>query len=217
MENRCPVCNALIEGKTNVCPLCGAEMKNEGALAYPPRIKKAKKYNISFTLYYTVFSMVITLICAIINVYVHPSLSWWGISAISLFLVYFFIRHTLLGVRNLASKLIYIAFAILAFIYAVFAIFDKNEILRYVPYFALAFDVAVYAYVFATFNKSRGHLLALLIGDLTCAVPLLIAAIYGAELLSSIVVAGIGFVALVVTLSLYIKEIISEIKRFFAA
>lgn len=217
MEYRCPVCNALIDGKTDVCPLCHAEIKTEGALAYPPRAKKAKKYSVSFTLYYTLAAMVVTLLCVVINVYLHPSLPWWISAAISLVLIYFFIRHTLLGIRNLASKLTYISYAILTFIYGVAAIFQKTTIIDFVPYFALAFDVTVYAYVFSTYKKSKGHLLALLIGDVSCFIPLLVAALGGSTLVAPVVVAGIAFVAAVVTVCIFPKEIASEIRRFFAA
>ena len=216
MESRCPHCNALIEGKTDVCPLCRAEIKNEGERAYPPRAKLGKKYNVSFTLYYILSAMIVTLVAAVINVYLHPALQWWISSALSFVFIYYFIRHTILGIRNFASKLIYVTFATMSFIYSFRAIFNVDLIIDVVPYFALAFNVAVHVYVFATFNKSKGHLLALIIGDVACFIPLVIAAITRNALVAPIVVASIGVISATVTFSVFFKEIVAEIKRFIA-
>jgi|GEM_PF-6845665 len=217
MKERCTNCGTLIEGKTNVCPICGAKVNVDGDLAYAPRKKRVNFYKIPFTLYYAIVAALLTIASGVVNIYLNPSLPWWILSAITLLMLYFFLRHTVLGSRNLASKFAYVSFAALVFLYGVFSIFYKKvgfEIV--IPCLALTFAIVTHAYVFATFKKSQGHLLSLMVADLYCLIPLIICAIFKFWLLPSIILAGISVIAYVVTFCVFPKEIVSEVKRFLA-
>ena len=213
---RCDSCNTLIEGKTDVCPLCGAKIENDGALAYAERKKRAGKYNVSFSLYYLLFSSLVTLACSVINLYIHASYQWWITSAISAALIYFLIRHTVLGVRNLASKIVLASIFGISFVYGVCAIFNYETGLVYVvTSFAAAFCLCVYVYVFATFKYSRAHIISLFFAGFSCAIPFFICLTYGIIALYPSLVAGIGVTLSVASSMVFAKETAVELKRFF--
>lgn len=218
MSAYCENCHTKIQGHTERCPLCGAQVKSQGESYYPPRKKKVKVFNVTFTLYYIFASMLLTFACTLANLYVHPALPWWIASAVSLLLIYFFVRHTLLGVRNIASKLSYIALAGIIFLYGIFALFDLKIGFEWVlPIVAIAFDIGVYVYVFATFKRSQAHLVSLFVGGISCLLPLAVALLRQCELLCPIIVASVGLAGSIIVFCLFPKEIVSEIRRFFVS
>ena len=216
---RCPHCNTLIESGSR-CPLCGAPIEADplAPVAYAPHKKKIKAYKIPFTFYYVLLSIAVTVACAVVNLFHRPSLPWWIASAVSLAMLYFFIRHTLLGIRNMASKLVYLAVATLIFINGLCAVFQWEIGFAYVsPLVMLLFAAAVYFYVFFTFRRSRGHLLSPVFASLVLIVPFIAALNKGVDPLCSLVVACVGMLVTLVTICLFPREIGSEIKRFFAS
>lgn len=213
----CKNCGANLKGNPDKCPLCDFEFTESRE-----KVKKRKRgagiYKNPFTPIYifTVLAVVVVLFIIVRFFKMDHSL-WIGV----LFggtLVYFLITHTILGMRNYASKISHLSHAVCIYLIILFESlrFHIGYIYIYPSLQALFFVLSVVLFA-CRFKVFKPYISGFLVQTFFSYIPLSLTLAYGLNFTASLVIAVIETIFTLALVIIFPKEIINQIKRFLSA
>lgn len=213
----CKNCGANVKGNPDKCPLCDFE--------FTKRKEKAKKrkrgvgiYKNPFTPIYifTVLSVLVILYIVVRFFELDHSLLI-GVLFGGTF-VYFLITHTILGMRNYASKVSHLSHAVCIYLIILFESlsFHIGYIYIYPSLQAVFFVLSVVLFA-CRFKVFKPYISGFLVQTIFSYIPLSLTLAYDLNFTASLVIAVIETVFTLVLIIIFPKEIINQIKRFLSA
>lgn len=213
----CKNCGANLKGTPHRCPLCDFKFE-EGEKTPQKRKRGSRVYKNPFTPIYIFTLLVVVVALVIARVFSKLDDSIWFTVLVSGITLYFFLRHTILGVRNLLSKTTYLSIAICLLMIILFETFDyKIGYALIYPLIQVAIFGVSFVMLFAQFKVFKPYASGLLTQALLSIVPLVISLVAKESYVFPLVVASLETLSAICLTILFPKEIWSQIKRFFAS
>lgn len=215
---RCNHCGAIINSKTNKCPICYASINVDGISAFPK--KKHKQFPTRYATVLLVFLGIIDITTLILNLVYDPNFLW-SLLVIICSIYFFFICSLIfrggqksLNIKlNLSTVLLTILFLILKYTVR----YDHWLVEAWLPAQFIASELIMWIYTIIKGNYSSTFLVSRIFLYSLGIIPIAAAYYYNFnEKIASIVASSISMFALLICILVNIKSLNREYRRFFS-
>lgn len=211
----CDKCGCKIKGEPAKCPLCDNVFNEEKTVVKKP--KRVSTYKKPFTLIY--FLTTVALACL---VFVTCEILDWNRTAFwcsvyALFPLYYIVRHTILGMRNPASKITGLSFIIALFN---IALLETSEIYSGYYYMFTTYQVVMFVItailILSDFKAYYPYISCFLNYAVISWIPFVFSYLRYTKFIYPLVVAIIENIFTLYFVIRYPKEIWNQVKRLLA-
>jgi len=215
----CERCGIKIVCKTDVCPLCHAQIsgKENVALAFPKEKKRRPMRDIPFTKLYFFIALAILLITGILTITLPLNGAYWIITAGALIYLYYCIRITVLSFRHFNMKIFGQTAALTALGIVLEGATGVNlHIFEAVlPIIYIIAILVVFINIMLNINNARIYLVSFMFIAILGIVPLIAYFFKRFIFWPSITVAIVSAITLILLLIIARKKLTEEFNRIF--
>ncbi|MCR4661898.1 MAG: hypothetical protein K5765_07900 [Clostridia bacterium] len=215
---RCSHCGAIINTKTDKCPICDAPINSTGFQAFPKGIHHKAPTKYAYIL--VIFFGIIDISALVYNIIYHPQFLWSVIQIVSTIYLLFIATLIFRGGRRRYYIGINVSAIILTILFLVLRLTIKGNhwiLITWLPVVFLVSEIIMSVYTMMNANNASTFIVARLFLHVLGLFPIIAAYIFDLSVkIPCIVTSCVCFVALIVSIGLNIKNLKKDFIRFFS-